>query len=91
MFRFPSSKLIVISYLQFNYEKKYNLISAKLYLTKLLKNKNSFDEDFLIFCVKQKILNTYSNEGKLKEVDEEEEDMLTVPEESHDVKYKKSN
>ena len=72
--------------MQFNYEKKYNLNSAKIYLTKLNKNKNSFNEDFLIFCVKQKILNSKSNKNQNN--DDEEEELLTVAEESHETKYK---
>lgn len=87
--KFPNSKLIIISYLQFNYEKKYNLNSAKIYLTKLNKNKNSFNEDFLIFCVKQKILNSKNNNKNISEDDDEQEELLTVPEESHEMKYKK--
>ena len=59
--KFPNSKLILMNYVQFNYEKKYNLNSAKIYLVKLEKGLNTMTEDFIIFCIKQ---NINSSSGK---------------------------
>ena len=44
--KFPNSKTIIMNYVQFNYEKKYNLNSAKAFLTKLEKSQNTITEDF---------------------------------------------
>ena len=39
--KFPNSRLLLMIFVQFNYEKKYNLNAAKTYLTKLEKQKNT--------------------------------------------------
>lgn len=58
MKKFPNSKIFVMSFVQFNYEKKYNLNSAKSLLAKLEKTQNSLTEEFIIFCIKQNLNNT---------------------------------
>ena len=53
--KFPNSRLLLMIFVQFNYEKKYNLNAAKTYLAKLEKQKNSLSEDYVIHCIKQNI------------------------------------
>ena len=53
--KFPNSRLLLMIFVQFNYEKKYNLNAAKTYLAKLEKQKNSLTEDYIIHCIKQNI------------------------------------
>ena len=50
--KFPDSQLILLAYVEFNYEKKYNLNTAKMYLEKLERFKNPLTEDYIIFFIK---------------------------------------
>jgi len=59
--KFPNSKLIIMNFVQFNYEKKYNLNAAKTYLTKLEKTQNTITEDFILYSIKQNINNNKSS------------------------------
>lgn len=85
--KFPNSKLLLMNFVQFNYEKKYNLNSAKTYLTKLEKSQNTMTEDFIIYCIKQNI-NTINNKFFRSYTNEDE--MLKV-EDSTEHKFKRRN
>ena len=66
--KFPNSRLLLMIFVQFNYEKKYNLNAAKTYLAKLEKQKNTLTEDYIIYCIKQTIqssnkINNDMNDG----------------------------
>ena len=52
---FPESRELLLIYVQFNYEKKYNLNAAKMYLAKLEKSNNSLIENYLIHSLKQSV------------------------------------
>jgi hypothetical protein len=67
--KFPNSKVILMNYIQFNYEKKYNMNSAKVYLTKLEKGVNTITEYFIIFCIKQNINSSYGKMNPLENSD----------------------
>ena len=60
--QFPDSQAILLNFLKFNYEKKYNLSQAKIYLEKIERFKNSIREDYIIFFIK-KSQATMINEG----------------------------
>lgn len=83
--KFPNSKVLMMNFVQFNYEKKYNLNSAKTYLTKLERSQNTMREDFIIYCIKQNI-NTINN--KLYRSYTNEEEMLKV-EDTTEHKFKR--
>ena len=53
--KFPNSRVILLNFVQFNYENKYNLSLAKTYLAKLEKTKNSLLEDYIIHYIKTNI------------------------------------
>ena len=59
--RFSNNKEIIMEFVQFNYINKFNLNAAKAYLTKLEKETNSLTEDYIIFCIKQKVNLTNKN------------------------------
>jgi hypothetical protein len=59
--KFPNNKMIIMNFVQFNYEKKYNLNSAKIFLTKLEKSQNTIVEDFIIYNIKQNISSMNNN------------------------------
>ena len=53
--QFPESRELLISYIQFNYSKKYNLNSVRTHLAKIQKLSNSITEDFIVFSMDQDI------------------------------------
>ena len=83
--KFPNSRLLLMIFVQFNYEKKYNLNAAKTYLTKLEKQKNTLTEDYIIFSIKQNISNM-NNKMNIGLSDNEE--MLKI-EDTIEQKYKR--
>ena len=70
-------------FVQFNYEKKYNLNAAKTYLAKLEKQKNSLTENYVIHCIKQNIQSV----NKLNDMNDGNE-MIKV-EETIEQKYQR--
>ena len=83
--KFPNSRILLLIYVQFNYEKKYNLNAAKTYLTKLEKQKNTLTENYVIFSIKQNIQNN-NNQGGVGFGDNEE--MMKI-EDTVEQKYKR--
>ena len=83
--KFPNSRLLLMIFVQFNYEKKYNLNAAKTYLTKLEKQQNTLTEDYIIFSIKQNISNM-NNKMNIGLSDNEE--MLKI-EDTIEQKYKR--
>ena len=83
--KFPNSRILLLIYVQFNYEKKYNLNAAKTYLSKLEKQKNTLTENYIIFSIKQNIQtnNNQSNVGF-----GENEEMMRI-EDTIEQKYKR--
>ena len=59
--RFSNNKEIIMEFVQFNYINKFNLNAAKAYLTKLEKETNTITEDYILFCIKQKVNSTNKN------------------------------
>jgi hypothetical protein len=84
--KFPNSKLIIMNYVQFNYEKKYNLNSAKTFLAKLEKSPNTMTEDFILYSIKQNINN--SNSSKINRSYTGEEEVLRI-EDTTEHKFKR--
>ena len=62
--KFPDSQLILLNYVEFNYEKKYNLNTAKMYLEKLERFKNPLTEDYIIFFIKKSVSMIKNNFGE---------------------------
>ena len=81
--KFPNSRLLLMIFVQFNYEKKYNLNAAKTYLAKLEKQKNSLTENYVIHCIKQNIQSV----NKLNDMNDGNE-MIKV-EETIEQKYQR--
>ena len=79
--KFPNSRVILLNFVQFNYENKYNLSLAKTYLAKLEKTKNSLLEDYIIHYIKTNIASV-----NLKINDNNGNDFLNV-EETIEQKY----
>ena len=52
---FPTNSKIKIYYIQFNYNKRYNLNGVRTNLTALSKLKMDFKEEFITYCLKQEI------------------------------------
>jgi hypothetical protein len=84
--KFPNSKLIIMNFVQFNYEKKYNLNAARTYLTKLEKSQNTLTEDFMIYCIKQNI--SSMNNNKLNRTMTNDEEIMRV-EDTTEQKFKR--
>ncbi len=82
--KFPNSRLLLMIFVQFNYEKKYNLNAAKTYLAKLEKQKNTLTEDYIIYCIKQ---NIQSSNNKINDVNDGNE-MIKV-EDTIEQKYQR--
>ena len=53
--QFPESRELLISYIQFNYSKKFNLNSVRTHLGKIQRLTNSIIQDFIIFSMDQDI------------------------------------
>ena len=53
--RFPQNINLLIYFVQFNYNKRYNLNSVRENLTKLKNMEKNIGEDFIIFCIEQNI------------------------------------
>lgn len=71
--KFPDSQLILMNFVHFNFDKKYNLNAAKLYLSKLERFKNSLTEDYIIFFIKKSatlIGNKYGEEGAVVKLED---------------------
>lgn len=83
--KFPNSKILMMNFVQFNYEKKYNLNSAKTYLTKLEKSQNTLTEDFIIYCIKQ---NINSSNSKLNKSFSNDDEMTRI-EDTTEHKFKR--
>ena len=84
--KFPTSKLITMTYVQYNYEKKYNLNTARVQLQKLEKCQNTLSEDFVIFTIKQTI--TSINNNKLNRSMSNEDDSMKI-EDTAELKFKR--
>ena len=85
--KFPNSKTIIMNFVQFNYEKKYNLSSAKAYLAKLDKSQNTISEDFILYTIKQNI-NANTSNSKLNRSYTNEDEILKI-EDSTEHKFKR--
>jgi hypothetical protein len=85
--KFPNSKTIIMNYVQFNYEKKYNLNSAKAFLTKLEKSQNTITEDFVLYSMKQN-MNSNSSSGKLNRSYTNDDEVLKI-EDTIEHKFKR--
>ena len=86
--KFPTSKLITMTYVQYNYEKKYNLNTARVQLQKLEKSQNNLSEDFIIYTIKQTI--TSMNNNKLNRSLSNEDDNMKL-EDTAELKFKRCN
>ena len=85
--KFPNSRVMLLIYVQFNYEKKYNLNAAKTYLTKLEKQNNTLTENYIIFSIKQSIQSNNNNNQVSLGVNDSEDNMKI--EDTIDQKYKR--
>ena len=70
--QFPDSQAILLNFLKFNYEKKYNLSKAKIYLEKIERFKNSIREDYVIFFIKKSQSTIINDEGEEVIINEED-------------------
>ena len=70
--QFPDSQAILLNFLKFNYEKKYNLSKAKIYLEKIERFKNSIREDYVIFFIKKSQSTIINEEGEEVIINEED-------------------
>ena len=70
--QFPDSQAILLNFLKFNYEKKYNLSSAKIYLEKIERFKNSIREDYIIFFIKKSQATIINDDGEEIVINEED-------------------
>ena len=70
--QFPDSQAILLSFLKFNYEKKYNLSTAKIYLEKIERFKNSIREDYIIFFIKKSQATIINEDGEEIVINEED-------------------
>ena len=70
--QFPDSQAILLNFLKFNYEKKYNLSNAKIYLEKIERFKNSIREDYVIFFIKKSQSTIINEEGEEIIINEED-------------------
>ena len=70
--QFPDSQAILLNFLKFNYEKKYNLSNAKIYLEKIERFKNSIREDYVIFFIKKSQSTIINEEGEEVIINEED-------------------
>ena len=67
--KFPDSQLILMTFVQFNFDKKYNLNAAKMYLSKLERFKNTLTEDYILFFIKKSVSmigNKYGEDEMIK-------------------------
>ena len=62
--KFPDSQLILMTFVQFNFDKKYNLNAAKMYLSKLERFKNTLTEDYILFFIKKSVAMIGSKYGE---------------------------
>lgn len=85
--KFPNSKALVMSQVQFNYEMKINIAVVKTSLAKLEKAKNSLSEDFILYIIKQNISNTTSN-NKMNRSLSNEDEVLRI-EDTVELKFKR--
>jgi len=83
--KFPNSKMLMMNFVQFNYQKKYNLNSAKTFLVKLEKSQNTLTEDFMIYCIKQ---NINSSNDKLNKSFTNDDEMVRI-EDTTEHKFKR--
>ena len=70
--QFPDSQAILLNFLKFNYEKKYNLSTAKIYLEKIERFKNSIREDYIIFFIKKSQATIINEDGEEIVINEED-------------------
>ena len=70
--QFPDSQAILLNFLKFNYEKKYNLSNTKIYLEKIERFKNSLAEDYVIFFIKKNQSTIINEEGEEVIINEED-------------------
>ena len=82
---FPESRELLLIYVQFNYEKKYNLNAAKMYLAKLEKSNNSLIENYIIYSLKQGI---NANRNVVNGNGNDNEDIVKI-EETTEQKYQR--
>lgn len=77
--KFSGSKTLILNYVQFNFEKNFNMNSAKTYLGKLEKMENNFEQEFIIYCIKENF-NTFNKNNKQSNSEDEKlriEEQLT--------------
>ena len=60
--KFPNSILLRLYYINFNYQKKYNLNSVRANLEEIKKMKYSFNEEFLIYILEKEIIKMKIND-----------------------------
>lgn len=86
--KFSNSKTLVLNYVQFNYEKNFNMNSAKTFLGKLEKMENNIEQEFIIYCIKENFNNFNKNNKQNNSEDEKLrlEDII-----SHKFKRCKNN
>jgi len=70
--QFPDSQAILLNFLKFNYEKKYNLGTAQIYLEKIERFKNSIREDYIIFFIKKCQTTIINEQGEEIVINEED-------------------
>ena len=53
--RFPTSVMLRLYYIQFNYDKKYNLNSVRQTLEEIKKMKYGIKEQYIVYCIEQEV------------------------------------
>jgi len=84
MKKFPNSKCFIMDFVKFNFEKNYNLNSAKAHLAKVEKMQNNFIDEFIIYCIKQ----TVTTSNKINKNNTNEEEMIRI-EDTAEHKFKR--
>ena len=61
--KFPNNINLLILFIHFNYNKKFNLNSVRTNILKLKKVEYSIKQKFIIYCIEQKLRNMKNNNG----------------------------
>ena len=85
--QFPESRQLLISYIQFNYSKKYNLNSVRTHLAKIQKLTNSITEDFIIFSMDQDIKRIKNKVTDMNDGNEMDQEMDAIGQKYQRLKY----